>query len=50
MMLEEENLSVDTLVIHLADLKRRRDAMKEKMTSLEKKDAIGVLVREINAR
>ncbi|MDQ0858930.1 undecaprenyldiphospho-muramoylpentapeptide beta-N-acetylglucosaminyltransferase [Bacillus sp. V2I10] len=50
MMLEEENLSVDTLVIHLADLKKRRDAMKEKMTSLEKKDAIGVLVREINAR
>ncbi|USK31976.1 undecaprenyldiphospho-muramoylpentapeptide beta-N-acetylglucosaminyltransferase [Bacillus sp. F19] len=49
-MLEEENLSVDTLVIHLADLKRRRDAIKEKMTSLEKKDAIGVLVREINAR
>lgn len=50
MMLEEENLSVDTLVIHLADLKKRRDEMKEKMTSLEKKDAIGVLVREINAR
>lgn len=50
MMLEEENLSVDTLVIHLAGLKKRRDEMKEKMTSLEKKDAIGVLVREINAR
>jgi UDP-N-acetylglucosamine--N-acetylmuramyl-(pentapeptide) pyrophosphoryl-undecaprenol N-acetylglucosamine transferase len=49
MMLEEENLSIDTLVIHLADLKKRRDEMKEKMTSLEKKDAIGVLVREINA-
>ncbi|MFY0758141.1 undecaprenyldiphospho-muramoylpentapeptide beta-N-acetylglucosaminyltransferase [Metabacillus dongyingensis] len=50
MMLEEENLSVDTLVRHLADLKRRSDEMKEKMTSHEKKDAIGVLVREINAR
>ncbi|WHZ56019.1 undecaprenyldiphospho-muramoylpentapeptide beta-N-acetylglucosaminyltransferase [Metabacillus hrfriensis] len=49
MMLEEENLSVDTLVIHLAGLKKRRDEMKEKMTSLEVKDAIGVLVREINA-
>ncbi|MCM3596156.1 undecaprenyldiphospho-muramoylpentapeptide beta-N-acetylglucosaminyltransferase [Metabacillus idriensis] len=50
MMLEEEHLSVETLVKHLADLKSKRDDMKQKMTSLDRKDAISILVAEINGR
>ncbi|TDL82785.1 undecaprenyldiphospho-muramoylpentapeptide beta-N-acetylglucosaminyltransferase [Peribacillus frigoritolerans] len=50
MMLEEEHLSAETLVKHLADLKSKRDDMKQKMTSLDRKDAIGILIEEINGR
>ncbi|MGG4491106.1 undecaprenyldiphospho-muramoylpentapeptide beta-N-acetylglucosaminyltransferase [Metabacillus idriensis] len=50
MMLEEEHLSVETLVKHLGDLKNKRDDMKQKMTSLDRKDAISILVAEINGR
>ncbi|MDR0139531.1 undecaprenyldiphospho-muramoylpentapeptide beta-N-acetylglucosaminyltransferase [Metabacillus idriensis] len=50
MMLEEEHLSAETLVKHLADLKSNRDDMKQKMTSLDRKDAIGILIEEINGR
>lgn len=50
MMLEEEHLSAETLVKHLTDLKSNRDDMKQKMTSLDRKDAIGILIEEINGR
>lgn len=49
-MIEEEALSVETLLEHLSSLKVNRKEMKQTMAALDRKDAIGVLVEEINSR
>ncbi|MGD6795020.1 undecaprenyldiphospho-muramoylpentapeptide beta-N-acetylglucosaminyltransferase [Metabacillus indicus] len=48
MMLEEENLTEESLLTHLANLKTNKLDMKDTMNRLNKKDAIGILVEEIN--
>ncbi|WP_318183795.1 undecaprenyldiphospho-muramoylpentapeptide beta-N-acetylglucosaminyltransferase [Metabacillus idriensis] len=49
LMLEEEALTEGSLLEHLAALEAKKDEMKRTMASLDRKDAIRVLVEEISA-